>query len=321
MKAFVYEQYGSPDILKMKEVERPAPKKDELLVRIKGISLNPADWRRLRGDPFVVRIQTGWLRPKATILGSDIAGEVIDVGEEVTQFQPGDEVFAEIGTGGFAEYVCAAEEKFALRPQNISFAEAAAAPLVGNTALQALRDFGEVESGQTVLINGASGGVGSFAIQIAKHFGAVVTAVCSKKNFDLVRSLGADDVIDYTSNDFVEVDRRFDLILDIVGNREARAYQAILAPDGKCALIGFSTFRHLTKFRRQGRRLSNMGNQKIGAMIARIDQDDLAVVAGLLDSGEVKPVIDRQLQFEDIPEGLKYLETGRARGKVIVALD
>jgi len=289
MRAFIYNQYGSPENLQLDEVSKPIPEDDEVLVKVEAISLNPADWRLLRGIPFLVRLETGLFKPKAKILGADLAGRVEAVGPNVTQFKPGDAVFGDISTGAFAEYACAKEEKLAPKPSNLSFEEAAAIPLAAITTLQGIRDKGELQPNQTVLINGASGGVGSYAVQIAKSFGATVTGVCSTKNVDLVRSLGADHVVDYTQDDFTQTGCTYDLILDIVGNRTVADFQRTLAPEGRCVLIGFSTISHM-------------------------------LLTSLIEDGKLKPVIDRCYRFEELPQGIQYLESGRARGKVVVKM-
>lgn len=320
MKAFVYEEYGPPDVLQLKEVHRPTPGADEVLVKINAVALNPADWRSLRSDPFFVRFDTGLVKPRNRILGADIAGCVEAVGANVTQFKPGDAVFADIGAGGFAEYVCTTEDKLVLKPSNLSFAEAAAVPKAANTALQALRDYGQTWAGQSILINGASGGVGTFAVQIAKSYGATVTGVCSTRNLDLVRSIGADQVIDYTEDDFASGDQTYDLILDVVGNRSVADYQRALNPDGVALLIGFTTMARMFKSILVGAWVSKRSHQKIAPMNANINQNDLGALKRMVEAGEVKPVIDRCYPFHEIPEAMTYLETGRARGKVAIRI-
>src|SRR6058998_991457 len=238
MKAIFCTQYGSPDVLRLKEVEKPAPKEDEVLVRMHAASANPLDWHLMRGSPFLARLGGGLRRPKDPRLGVDIAGRVEAVGNNVTQFQPGNEVFGTV-KGGFAEYACAREDRLALKPANNSFEEAAAAPVVAFTALQGLRDKGKIQPGQKVLVNGASGGVGTFAVQIAKSFGTEVTGVCSTRNLDMVRSIGADHAIDYTKDDFTKSDERYDLIFDAIGNRSVPDLKRALTQDGICVILGF----------------------------------------------------------------------------------
>ena len=248
MKAIVYHKYGSPDVFELEEVQKPAPKDDEVLVKVHAASANPADWHLLRATPFFARLMVGLLKPKYKILGSDIAGRVEAVGRNVKQFQPGDEVFGDkfaCGWGGFAEYVSVAEDRLALKPANISFEEAASVPLAAFTALQGLRDKGQIQPGQKVLVNGASGGVGTFAVQIAKSFGAEVTGVCSTRNLDMVRSIGADQVIDYTQEDFTKNGQHYDLIYCAVGNRSAAHYKRALNPNGICVVAGFTTMAHM----------------------------------------------------------------------------
>ena len=320
MKAFVYDTYGSPDVLKLTEVAKPTPKADEILVKIQAMSANPADWRRMRGNPFLVRLDTGLFKPKSRIIGADIAGQVVAVGANITQFKPGDEVFGDIATGGFAEYVCTTANKLVLKPSNVSFAEAAAVPLAANTALQGLRDKGQVQSGQKVLVNGASGGVGTFAVQMAKSFGAIVTGICSTGNVDMVRSIGADHVVDYTQEDFTYNNQTYDLILDIVGNRSVADYQRVLGPKGICVLIGFTTVAHMFKTMLIGAWVSKKGKQTIAPMNAAINQKDLRILKELIEAGKIKPIIDRHYPFNKIPEAIGYLETGRARGKVVITV-
>lgn len=321
MKAIVYTKYGSPDVLELKEVEKPMPKEDEVLVRVHAMSVNPADWRRMRGAPFLARLDTGLLKPKYRVLGADIAGRVDAVGANVTQFKPGDEVFGDISTGGFAEYACTTEDKFVLKPSNLSFEEAAAVPLAANTALQGLRDKGQIQPGQKVLVNGASGGVGTFAVQIAKSFGATVTGVCSTGNLDMVRSIGADHVVDYTKEDFTRNGHVYDLIFDAVGNCSVADYKRVLAPKGTCVIIGFTTMAHMFKVIFQATLVSKRGSQKIAPMNAHINQEDLDFLKGLIEADKIEPVIDRRYPFSEIPEAVEYLERGHGRGKVIITVE
>jgi len=240
MKAIVYDKYGAPDeVLELREIDKPAVSDDEVLVRVRAASANPYDWHMFRGLPYPMRMMTGLRKPKSrTVLGSDMAGQVEAVGKNVSQFRPGDEVYAEVGSGGFAEYVSVSEDSLALKPANLSFEQSAAVPMAAETALQGVRDKGNAQSGQKVLVNGASGGVGTFAVQIAKHFGAEVTGVCSTRNVDLVRSIGADHVVDYTQEDFMQGDQRFDLILDAVGNHSISEYRRVMTPRGTYGAFG-----------------------------------------------------------------------------------
>jgi NADPH:quinone reductase-like Zn-dependent oxidoreductase len=324
MKAIVYQKYGPPDVLELKEVEKPTPKDDELLIKVRAASANTADWRLLRADPFLVRLMgMGLLKPKNTILGADIAGRVEAVGRNVKQFQPGDEVFGDIsgcGWGGFAEYVCARENALALKPARITFEEAAAVPLAAVTALQGLRDQGQIQAGQKVLINGASGGVGTFAVQIAKSFGAEVTAVCSTGKMDMVRSLGADHVIDYTQEDFTQNGQRYDLILAANGYHPISAYKRALTPQGIYVMAGGSgaqMFQALLL----GPLMSITGGKKMRTVSAKPDQEDLTFIKELLEAGKVAPVIDRRYSLSEVADAIRYLEAGHARGKVVITVE
>ena len=325
MKAIVYTKYGPPDVLKLKEVEKPTPKDNEVLIKIHAASVNPLDWHLMRADPFLVRLVTGLLNPKNKILGADVAGRVEEVGKNVKQFQPGEEVFGDIsacGFGAFAEYVSVPENVLVLKPANISFEEAAAVPLAAVTALQGLRDKGQVQPGQKVLINGASGGVGTFAVQIAKSFGAEVTGVCSTRNSDMVRSIGADQVIDYTQEDFTQNGQRYDLIVDAVGNRSVSDYKRALSPKGVCVIIGYSSPVLLLQHMFQGTWISMTGSKRIGLMgTMKPNKKDLVFMKELLEAGKVKPVIDRRYPLSEVAKALRYLEDGHAHGKVIITVD
>ncbi len=324
MKAIIYTQYGSPDVLQLKEVGKPTPKENEVLVKIHAASANPLDWHFMRGAPFLARLEAGLFKPKNPMLGADIAGRVEAVGSRVTQFQPGDDVFGDIslnGLGGFAEYACTHEDALALKPTNISFEEAAAVPVVGFTTVQGMRDKGQIQSGQKVLVNGASGGIGTFAVQYAKAFGAEVTGVCSTRNLDMVRSIGADHVIDYTQEDFTKNGQGYDLIYDTVGNRSVADYKRALNPNGTCVVAGFTTLSHLFQVIVVGGLVSKIGSQKIGIMgSAQSNKKDLIYIKELLETGKVVPVIDRRYPLSETAEALRYLETGRARGKVIITV-
>jgi len=306
-------------VLKLEEIAKPAPKDNQVLVKVIAAAANPLDWHRMRGAPFLVRFSEGLLKPKNPRLGADFAGLVEAVGKDVTEFRPGDEVFGE-SVGGFAEYVCAAERILALKPANLSFEEAAAVPVVAFTALQGLRQAGEIQPGQTVLVNGASGGVGTFAVQIAKSFGAEVTGVCSTRNVEMVRSIGADHVVDYTKEDFTRNGQQYDVIYDAVGNRSVSAYKRALKPQGKCVIAGFTTLPRLLEHMILGPILSR-GKQKIGMMsIAKPNKQDLTFISELLDAGKVVSVIDRRYSLSETAVAIRYLETGRARGKVIISV-
>jgi len=318
MKAIVCTKYGPPDVLQFKEVEKPVPNDGEILVKIHAASLNTLDLAT-RG-PFLARIITGGLRkPKDPRVGADIAGRVEAVGNNVTQFQPGDEVFGAY-KGGFAEYVSVPENRVALTPINSSFEEAASAPVAAFTALQGLRDKGHIQPGQKVLIHGASGGVGTFAVQLAKAFGAEVTAVCSTRNVDLARSIGADHVIDYTQEDFTRNGQRYDLILAVNGYHPIFAYRHALRHTGRYVLVGGSKV-HLYQALLLGPVISRTGKQKMGFMgIAKINQKDLVYVKELLEAGKVTSVIDRRYPLRETAEALRYLEEGHARGKVVITI-
>ena len=323
MKAIITTKYGPPDVLQLKEVEKPAPNDDQVLVHVQAASVNILDLANM-GGTLPVRLVSGGLRePKYKILGADIAGRVETIGRNARQFQPGDEVFGDISAGGFAEYVCVPENKLALKPANISFEAAAATPVTAFTALQGLRDKGQVRPGQKVLINGASGGVGTFAVQIAKSFGAEVTAVCSTRNLDTARSIGADHVIDYTQEDFTQDGQRYDLIFDSAASHPVSDYQRILSPNGICVISGFSkpTLSRLFQAMFVGPWVSRNRSQKIGFMgIAKPNQKDLVIIKELLEAGKVVPVIDRSYPLSEVPEALRYLGEGHARGKIVITI-
>jgi NADPH:quinone reductase-like Zn-dependent oxidoreductase len=322
MKAIVYEKYGPPEVLKLKEVEKPTPGDNEVLIKVHATSVNAADWRHLRADPFLVRLMAGLLKPKNQILGADIAGRVEAVGRNVKQFQQGDEVFGDIseyGWGGFAEYVCASEDALVLKPANMTFEEAAAVPLAAVTALQGLRDKGQIQPGQKVLINGASGGVGTFAVQIAKSFGAEVTAVCSTGKMDMVRSIGADQVIDYTQEDFTKNGQHYDLILAANGYHPISDYKRALSPKGIYVMTGGSGAQ-MFQAMLLGPFISMTGSKKMGALSAKSNKKDLVFMKELLEAGKVVPVIDRRYTLSEVPEALRYLEEGHAKGKVIITV-
>jgi NADPH:quinone reductase-like Zn-dependent oxidoreductase len=324
MRAIVYHTYGSADVLKLEEVQKPVPQDDEVLVKVYAASVNAGDWAHLLGGkPFMLRLMGyGLLKPKHTILGSDFAGRVEAVGSNVKQFQPGDEVFgntASYGFGCFAEYVSVPEEALVLKPPNISFEEAAAVPQAALTALQGLRDKGHIQKGQKVLINGAGGGVGMFAVQIAKAFGAEVTAVCSTRNLDRVRSIGADHVIDYTQEDFTRSGQQYDLILAANGYHSISDYRRALSPTGTYVTTGGSDAQ-MFQTMLLGPWISRTGRQKMGNSAHKPNQKDLAFMKELIEAGKVTPVIDRLFPLRDVAGAMRYLETGHAQGKVVITV-
>jgi NADPH:quinone reductase-like Zn-dependent oxidoreductase len=322
MKAIVYEHYGPPDVLRCEEIERPVPGDDEVLIAVRAASVNPLDWHSLRGTPFIGRLQFGLSKPKSTRLGADVAGRVEAVGRNVKDLKPGDEVFGAC-RGAFAEYVCASESTLARKPENVTFEQAASAPVAGFTALQALRDKGRLQPGQTVLINGAGGGVGTFAVQIGKWLGADVTGVCSTRNVERVRSIGADWIIDYTQEDFTQSGQHYDLILDCVGNHPLTACRRVLNPRGICIIIGAPDGgRWIGPLPRllQALVMSRLGNQSVVLFLARRNPKDLIVLSDLMAAGTVTPVIDRCYKLDEASEAIRYLEEGHARGKVVITI-
>ena len=314
MKAIVYHEYGSPDVLELKDIDKPMVNDDSVLVRVRAASVNAYDWHMVRGLPYVVRMSEGLRKPKRSVTGVDMAGHVEAVGKNVTQFRPGDEVFGERG-GAFAEYVCARENNFVLKPANLTFEQAAAVPMAGYTALQGLRDKGQIQPGHRVLINGAAGGVGTFAVQIAKSFGAEVTGVCSTRNVDMVRSIGADHVVDYTREDFTRSGERYDLILDAVDNRSLSACRRALGPNGILVLVGAPEGRWVAPLARFliPQLLSRFVSQKLVSLLATRSKEDLVVLKELIEAGKVTPVIDRRYPLSEVPDAIRYLETGHAQ--------
>jgi NADPH:quinone reductase-like Zn-dependent oxidoreductase len=313
VKAFVYERYGPPERLRMAEVDKPAPDAGEVLVKVLAVSVNAADWHVLRGKPLFSRATLGWLRPKHKILGVDVAGQVEAVGSDVTGFQAGDEVYANLldhGYGGFAEYVAVPADVMSPKPASLSFEEAAAVPMAATTALQGLGRHGELRPGRQVLINGATGGVGSFAVQLAKASGAEVTGVTSTRNIDLVRSLGADQVVDYTTTDFAAGGRRYDRILDTVGNRSVADLRRALAEGGKAAVTGFTSMRRLLG-------VSLRGGSDVAQVSAHVTSKDLELLSELIQAGKLRPQIERRYRFAELPAAIAYLEQGHARAKVV----
>ncbi len=318
MKAIVYRHFGSPDVLHTEETARPMPHDGEVLIRVRAAGLNPLDWKLMQGKPWFLRLIMGLHKPKRP--GVDAAGEVESIGSGVTQFKSGDAVFGAC-RGALADYVSAPVSSLALKPQNLTFEQAAAVPIAAWTALQGLRDKAHMQPGQKVLVNGAAGGVGTFAVQLARHFGAEVTGVCSTRNLELVRSIGADRVLDYTQQGLAEDDQRYDVILECVGNLSIPHLRRMLKPRGTCVFIGARPDAGLTTILVGMLRMFVLGpfrKQKILTFMARRNRNDLNFIAGLLQSGAVKPVIDQVYGFGEVSEAMKYLETGHARGKVVV---
>jgi NADPH:quinone reductase-like Zn-dependent oxidoreductase len=325
MKAIVYREFGSPDVLRLEDVDKPVPNDNQLLIKVRALSVNPLDWHFMEGTPYLGRpMAFGFLKPTVTRLGVDYAGTVEAVGKNITEYKPGDEVYGN-KFGAFAEYVVASDKGLALKPASLSFEQAASLPVAALTALQALRDNGKLQPGQKVLINGASGGVGTFAVQIAKTFGAEVTGVCSGRNVELVRSLGADHVIDYTKEDFTKRAERYDLILDNVGSQPLSGFRHVLTPRGKYVAIGgggvndsrwtgplIGVIKMLV--------LKPFVTQEMTMMLAEMNRKDLTVLADMIQTGKVKPVIDKTYTFSQLPEAMRYLEEGHARGKVVLTV-
>jgi NADPH:quinone reductase-like Zn-dependent oxidoreductase len=324
MKAIVHRCYGSPAVIRYEDIAKPNPADDEILVRVHAASVNPLDWHYLEGTPYMVRIDGGMGRPENPRLGVDFSGTVEAVGKNVTRFKPGDDVFGG-KFGALAEYIAVREERaVALKPANVSHEQAAAVAIAGITALQALRDKGHIHTGQSVLINGASGGVGTFAVQIAKSFGTNVTGVCSTKNVELVRSIGADHVIDYTREDFTKGAQRYDIIVDNVATHSLLDYKRVLNPNGVYVMIGSTDPGHWFGWLAkplQAWLLSPFTSEKFGMILAELNRDDLATLATLMQAGRVTPVIDRTYKLSEAAEALRYLEKGHARGKVVVTVE
>ena len=327
MKAIVNHDYGPPDDLELREVSLPTVEANSVLVRVSAASVNPVDWHLMRGEPYLIRLSFGLRRPKRSISGLDVAGRVEEVGANVTQLRPGDDVFGSSG-GAFAEYVRGTEEDFAVKPPDVTFEQAAAVPVAGCTALQALRDHGRLEPGQRVLVNGAAGGVGTFAVQIAKALGGEVTAVCSTANVDLARSLGADHVIDYTVDDFTRGGQRYDLVLNVAGNRSLSDVRRATVAKGTVVLVGAGTGREpaggglISPLVQplEALVLSRFVGQRLVSFLADVRKDDLLFLAELIEAGKIRPVIDRTYPLRDVPEALRYIEAGHARGKVVITV-
>jgi len=321
MKAIVRFKYGGPDVLRLNEIEKPVPKDNEVLIRVHAASVNPLDYHVMRGIPYLMRLGGGLFRPKDNGMGVDVAGHVEAVGTNVKEFKPGDEILGACN-GAFAEYACANEKSVIKKPVNVTFEQAAAVPIAGFTALQGLRDQGLIQQGQKILINGAAGGVGTFAVQIAKSLGAEVTGVCSTRNVEMVRSIGSDHVIDYTQEDFTRNMNKYDIIFDLVGNRSLYACKRALKTQGTLVIVGSqSKGRLLGPLGRalRGLLISRFVSQKIKIFMARWSKEDLKTMYELLESGKVKPIIDRYYNLSEVSEAIRYLEEGHARGKIIIS--
>jgi NADPH:quinone reductase-like Zn-dependent oxidoreductase len=322
MKAALYTGYGSPDVVRITDVDQPVPKDNEVLIRVHVAAVNPLDSHLMRGKPYVMRLAFGLRKPRDTRVGRDVAGVVEAAGRSVSQFKAGDEVFG-VCLGAFAEYACASESKLAVKPGNVSFEQAAAAPIAALTALQALRDHGRIQAGQKVLINGAAGGVGTFAVQIAKSFGADVTGVCSTGSAGLVQSLGADHVIDYTREDFTRRREQYDLIFDLVANHSLRAYRRILNPNGTYVAAGALSGGGMTDFMALVIKppiFSRFVSQKMLTFMARATREDMATIGRLMESGQMTSVIDRRYKLSEVAEAIRYVAEKHARGKVIITV-
>jgi len=322
MKAIVNTVYGSPDVLKLKEVAQPVPKANEVLIKVHAASVNSADLHLLKADPFLARLGFGLFKPKTTILGADVAGRVEAVGNAVTKFKPGDAVFGDLaacGFGTFAEYVCAREDALVLKPANLSFEQAAAVPMAAVTALMGLRDKGHIQAGQKVLVLGASGGVGMFAVQIARALGAEVTGVCSTQKMAMVRAIGADHVVDYTKADVTQNGQHYDLIFDAAAYRSFKDYKPVLSPTGTYVLIGGS-MSNLVEVGILGGWHSKKQGQTFTSLMAHPNAQDLATVKAMLEAGQVKPAIDRCYPLSEVPDALRHVDARRVQGKVVIAV-
>jgi NADPH:quinone reductase-like Zn-dependent oxidoreductase len=329
MKAAIYTRYGPPEVVQIADVEKPVPKDDEVLIRVRAAAVNPYDWHFMRGEPYPVRIAAGGLRkPKDSRLGADVAGEIEAAGKNITQFKLGDAVFGSC-KGAFAEYACASESNLALKPDNVTFEQAASVPIAAYTALQGLRrggltKDGKIQPGQKILINGAAGGVGTFAVQIAKSFGADVTGVCSTKNVEMVRSIGANQVVDYTQEDFTKSARRYDVILDCVGNHSFSESRRVMNPRGIYVGAGGTSDNWMIGPLTRALKalvLSWFVSQKQVMVLAKPSKEDLTIMAQLMAIGKVTPVIDKRYSLREVPEAVRYLEAGHARGKVVITVD
>ena len=321
MKAIVQDRYGSPDVLQLRDIDKPVVKDDEVLVRVHAAAVNIGDWHLLRGLPYIMRMVVGLLRPKREIPGLDLAGRVEAVGTNVNEFRPGDEVFGWC-KGAFAEYACTAENNLLAKPANLTFEQSAAVGDSALTALDAVRDQGKVQPGHRVLINGASGGVGTFAVQIAKSFGANVTGVCSTRNVDMVRSIGADQVVDYTNEDFTQTEQRYDAMFDLVGSRSLSDCRRALTPRGTYVLVGVSDLGRWFGLGRQIKALSlsPFVRQRMRVFVVTHNREDLAVLKDLVEAGKVAPVIDRRYNLSGVAQALRYQGEGHTRGKIVIAV-
>ena len=322
MRAIVYTEYGSPDVLQIRDVEKPVPKDNEVLIEVRAASVNPLDYHLAKGRPYVVRVFFGLRKPKARP-GRDVAGQVEAVGRNVTQFKPGDKVFGAC-RGAFAEYVCTPESALVMKPDNVTFEQAASVPVAAYTALQGLRDKGQIQPGQKVLINGAAGGVGTFAVQIAKWLGADVTGVCSTRNVDMVRSIGADHVIDYTQEDFTKTGQAYDVIFDLVANHSLLACRRVLNPKGIYIAAGILAVRSLTGILARSIApfvFSRFVSQNFVFFLARRSKEDLTIMRELMEAGKVTPVIDKRYRLSEVPQAIQYLAEGHARGKVVITME
>jgi NADPH:quinone reductase-like Zn-dependent oxidoreductase len=320
LKAIRYYKYGSTDVLQLEDVEVPTPNDDQVLIKVHAASVNSFEHRSIRAEPFLIRTSNGLLKPKNPKLGADVAGTIEAVGSKVTQFKIGDEVFGDIGYGSYAEYVCGREKNIALKPSGVSFEDAAAVPMAALTALQGLRDHAKVGAGQKVLINGASGGVGTFAVQIAKYYGAEVTGVCSTRNLEMARSIGADHVVDYTKDDFAKNGQQYDLIFDVAANRSVFAYQRALTPKGKYVMTGFSTILHMLHIVALGPRIAKDEQQMFNMGLANVNQADLVFIGELLASKKIVPVIDKVYPLSETAQALRQFEEAHAQGKIIISV-
>ncbi len=319
MNAVTYSNYGDSGVLELTQIPQPTPSDSEVLIKVKATSLNAADWHMLRGKPYMLRLDGGLRKPKHPILGADVAGTIEAIGSNVTNFQVGDEVFGDLsgdGFGGFAEYVCASEDVLVTKPSAMSFEDAAALPMASVTALQGLKK-GNIQAGQKILINGASGGVGTFAVQIAKALGAEVTAICSTGKMDMVRSLGADNVIDYTQTAFKDIQETYDLVFAANGNESIQSYKRLLNPNGICVVSGGS-MSQIFQALLLGSVVSIASSKKITSLLAKPNAEDLSFITELVETGQVTPVLDKHYAFEDIPEAMSYLGAGHAKGKIII---
>ncbi len=323
MKAVVYHRYGSPEVLALEDIEKPVPAADEVLIKVHAMSVNPIDWHYMKGSPYIMRLGKGLRRPKDKRIGVDFAGTVEAVGENVTRFKPGDEVFGG-KDGAFAEYVTEREDRgLALKPANITFEQAASVAVAATTALQALRDKGHLQAGQKVLVNGASGGVGTFTVQIAKTLGAEVDGVCSTRNVEMVRSIGAGHVFDYTKESYVESGRQYDLVIDMIGNHSLMTNRRVLSPNGRFVIVGGPKGNWLGPLTAvvKAMMLSPFVGQKFTMLLAEFKQKDMAFLGDLLETGKVTPVIDRRYRLSEMPAAMAYLEEGHARGKIAITLE